>query len=78
MEMMAIDSLEVESGRIVIRGKLMKNMPTVIHVQAIGLAELFMLLTFKSFMQILVMFCKGMWQYITRKMSDGPAAKSGH
>jgi hypothetical protein len=63
LEMMAIDSLDVAGGKIVIRGKMMKNMPATIHVQPIGLAELFMLLTFRTAVKILGLFVKGLWQY---------------
>lgn len=63
MEMMAIDSLEVTDDKLVIRGKMMKNMPATIHVQPIGLVELFMLLTLKSALKIVKLFFKGLWQY---------------
>lgn len=76
--MMSIDSLEVQPERIVVRGKLLKNMPTVIHLQPVGLAELVMLLTFKSAMKLAVMFCKGMWQYARGIRSEVPVkARAG-
>ncbi|MFA5938958.1 MAG: hypothetical protein WC809_06345 [Sinimarinibacterium sp.] len=75
MEMMSIDSLDAQSDKIVIRGKMMKNMPATIHVQPIGLAELFMLLTFRSALRIVGLFFRGLWQYWRQKKS-APATQT--
>lgn len=77
MEMMSIDSLEAQSDKIVIRGKMMKNMPATIHVQPVGLVELVMLLTVRSALKIVGLFFKGLWQYWRRKKSAPVAQTPG-
>lgn len=59
VEMMDISSISMSDGRIVIKGKMMKSMATILHVEPKGVWEAFRLFPWKLLIRLPVMLIQG-------------------
>ena len=59
VEMMDISSIAFVDGKIVIKGKMMKSMATILHVEPAGVWEAFRLFPFKLLVRLPMLLIRG-------------------